>query len=475
MTNNTVNDQPNVRSSMLSYAGIVLGSILILFAARGDLWLDEIWSVFFAEAAESPWEILARFKHDNNHVLNTLYLYIIGKQQHLMVYRGLAIASGIGSLILLRKIASRWGGVESVIVVLLAGTSYPLLLYFSEARGYAPAIFSGLLSFFLLRECQRQFHPVRLVLFWCASILGVLSHLTFAIVFLSLAIFTVHFELSTDAPFARRLLQASKYLLVPGVFITAFYLFYAREMTIGGGPAVDKFTVLAQGAAAALGVPDAARFLGIPLVLLTILWSLALLFREGDREWLYYVSVFIVAPSLAIILAGSSYFNYRYVIVCFPFLYLVISRLLAKVYHRDAKAYHYLAFLVLGLYITGQAFRLAPFFEYGRGSYRPIISEMAKTSSGTMIPVGSDNDFRNKMLIEFYSRFLDEGKKLRYIDQQFWTSEPPEWLILHSFDESIVPETWIATAEGQMYRLTRTEKYSGNSGMIWFLYRNSGS
>ena len=116
MTNNTVNDQPNVRSSMLSYAVIALGSILILFAARGDLWLDEIWSIFFAEAAKSPWDILARFKHDNNHVLNTLYLYIIGKQQHLIVYRGLAIASGIGSLLILRKIALRWGSAESVIL-----------------------------------------------------------------------------------------------------------------------------------------------------------------------------------------------------------------------------------------------------------------------------------------------------------------------------------------------------------------------
>jgi hypothetical protein len=473
MINNVTKDQLTARSSMLTGAGIVLGSILILFAARGDLWLDEIWSVFFAEAAKSPWDILARFKHDNNHVLNTLYLYGIGKQQHLMLYRGLAIASGIGSLVLLRKIASRWGGAESVIAVLLAGTSYPLLLYFSEARGYGPAIFFGLLSFFLLRECQRQFHPVRLVLFWCASTLGVLSHLTFAIVFLSLVIFTVHYELGADAPFARRSLQVGKYLFVPGVFIAAWYLFYAREMTIGGGPAVDRFTVLAQGAASAAGVPDAVRFLGIPLVLLTVLWSLALLFREGDREWSFYGSVLLVAPSLAVMLAGSSYFNYRYVIVCFPFLYLIISRLLAKVYHRDAKVYRYLAFLVLGLYLTGQAFRLAPFFEYGRGSYRPVIAEMAKTSSGAVITVGSDNDFRNRMLIEFYSRFLDAGKKLRYIDQQLWTGDPPEWIILHSLDEADVPEPWITATDGRMYRLIRSEGFSGNSGFSWFLYRNS--
>ncbi|MGD0169095.1 MAG: hypothetical protein ABSE54_05160 [Smithella sp.] len=473
MTNNVTKHQLTTHSTMLAGAGIVLGSILILFAARGDLWLDEIWSIFFAEAARMPWEILTRFKHDNNHVLNTLYIYVIGKQQTLLFYRGLAIASGIGSLLVLRKIALRWGPVESVIVVLLAGTSYPLILYFSEARGYAPAIFFGLLSFFLLQECQLRFRPSRLVLFWCASILGVLSHLTFVIIFLSLAIYSLHYELRTEMPFARRLLQAGKYLFVPSVFIAFFYLFYAMDMTIGGGPAVDKIMVLAQGGASFVGVPDAVRYLGIPLILLSVLWFLVLLFREGDREWSFYGSVLLFAPALAIILAGSNYFNYRYVIVCVPFYYLVISRLLAKAYRAEDKAYHYLTFIVLGLYLIGQALRLVPFYEYGRGSYRPVISEIATASSSTTITVGSDHDFRNKMLIAFYSRFLDDGKKLRYVDHQFWASEPPEWIILHSLNETDVPVPWISMTNGWTYRLTKTERFSGNSGFSLFLYHAS--
>jgi hypothetical protein len=87
-----------------------------------------------------------------------------------------------------------------------------------------------------------------------------------------------------------------------------------------------------------------------------------------------------------------------------------------------------------------------------------------------MITVGSDNDFRNKMLLLFYSRFLEGGKKLRYIDQQFWESDPPDWLILHSLDETASPEPWVSAAGGRTYRLTRSEGFSGNSGMSWFLY-----
>ena len=473
MTNNITKDISALHSTVLAAVGIMLGSILILFAARGDLWLDEIWSLFFAEAAKTPLELLTVYRHDNNHVLNTLFLYFLGNQQHLMLYRTLAIMSGIASLLMIRNIALRWGRIESLIAVLLSATSYPLILYFSEARGYAPAIFFGLLSYFLLQECQRRFHPFRLVLFWCASILGVLSHLTFIIVFFSLAISSLHYELSSEEPFVRRTLQAGKYFFVPGFVIALFYLYYARNVTIGGGPAVDKYSVLVQGAASLLGLPDAVRYLGISIVLLSVLWSVVLLFKEGDREWSFYGSVLLLAPAFAVIVVGAKYFNYRYVIVCFPFYYLVISRLLAKAYRAEAKIYRYLAFLVLSLYVIGQARRLAPFFEYGRGSYQPVILEMAAASSGTTVTVGSDNDFRNKMLIEFYSSFLDDGKKIQYLDQQSWSSTPPEWLIFHSFDESAVPKPWLSIADGRIYRLTRIEKFSGNSGFSWFLYHDS--
>jgi hypothetical protein len=473
MMNNVENKKFIARSSMLAWAGIALGGILMILSARGDLWLDEIWSIFFAEAARSPWEILTRFKHDNNHVLNTLYLYAIGKQQDLMLYRGLAIASGIGSLILLRKIASRWGAVESAIVVLLAATSYPLLLYFSEARGYAPAIFFGLLSFFLLRECQCTFRPALLILFWCASILGALSHLSFMIVFLSLVIFTLHHELNGDAPLVRRFVQVGIYLMVPGVTITAFYLTYARGMTIGGGPPVDKFIVLQQGIASFAGLPDGLRALGIPLAFLPVLWSLASLYRAGDEEWSFYVSVLLAAPALAIIFAGEQYFNYRYIIVCFPFAYLLLARLLTIASRAEARFFRYLAFIVLDLFVVGQVFHLAPFFEYGRGSYKPIIAEMESATAGTTITVGSDNDFRNKMVLLFYERFFPGGKEVRYVDQSSWSDTPPEWLIVHSLDESVDPEPWVAAENGQIYRLAKAERFSGNSGFSWFLYHNS--
>lgn len=105
----------------------VLFTALILAAARGDLWLDEIWSCFNAWNAGSFGGVFSTH-HDNNHVLNSLYVLCIGEARPLYLYRGLAILSGVGSLGLLGIIAWRqWGRRESIMAVLLGGCSYPIL------------------------------------------------------------------------------------------------------------------------------------------------------------------------------------------------------------------------------------------------------------------------------------------------------------------------------------------------------------
>jgi hypothetical protein len=97
---------------------------------------------------------------------------------------------------------------------------------------------------------------------------------------------------------------------------------------------------------------------------------------------------------------------------------------------------------------------------------------MENSTAGRVITVGSDNDFRNKMVLSFYTRFFQGGKTIHYTDQESWGSRPPEWLILHSLDESAVPEPWIEAPSGRPYWLVETEKFSGNSGFSWFLYHD---
>jgi hypothetical protein len=465
-------DLPASGATIFYAAGILTSGFLMVWAARGDLWLDEIWSIFFAEAAKTPWEILSAFKHDNNHILNTLFLYLLGKQQHLLLYRVFAVVSGVGSSVLLIKIASRWGRLESVFVLLLAGSSYPLILYFSEARGYAQAIFFGLLAFYALQECHISFSPGKLVLFWAASLLGVLAHLTFIIVFLSLTVYIIHHEISVPGTFFMKSRQALKYLSVPAVFIVTFYLTYVRGMAIGGGPRIDLYSELGKGVTCLLGLPGALLYAGLLIMALLLSFVVFMLYTDKTPLWSFYLFVSIIAPAAIITITNPPYFHFRYVIVCFPFYYLLMSFILAKAWRAGKKALPYLVALVLCLYVVGQSLRLGPLLQYGRGSYQAVIRRMENSTAASVITVGSDNDFRNKMVLSFYARVLQGGKTVQYIDQESWGSQPPEWLILHSLDESAEPEPRIETPSGRPYWLVKTEKFSGNSGFSWFLYHD---
>src|SRR6516162_379999 len=57
---------------------LALAALLRLGALRAEFWFDEIWSWEFARGAGSGWEIFAgaHHHHDNNHKLNTLFLWL---------------------------------------------------------------------------------------------------------------------------------------------------------------------------------------------------------------------------------------------------------------------------------------------------------------------------------------------------------------------------------------------------------------
>lgn len=243
-------------------------------------------------------------------------------------------------------------------------------------------------------------------------------------------------------------------------------------MAIGGGPTIDRYSELGRGVACLLGLPDNLWYAGLLIMALLLLFIAYISYAEKKPIWSFYLSVLIVAPTALILITNPAYFHFRYVIVCFPFYYLMISFILAKAWRTNKKAFHYSIVLIISLYIAGQSLRLLPLFQYGRGSYQKIMHAMVDATATRVVTVGSDHDFRNKMVLSFYARFLQGGKTLQYVDQRFWSTVQPEWLIVHSLDESAVPEPWIAVADDRKYLLAKAERFSGNSGFSWFLYHD---
>ena len=453
----------------------LLSCTLILAAAVGDLWLDEIRSIQFARAAGSPIEILTRFQHDNNHVLNTLFLWSVGVQNTLFVYRLFAVVSGMMALLIVGYLARTWGASEALLAVVLAGTSYPLVLYFSEARGYAPAIMFGLLSYALLRGNWCVFNLYRIIAFWTASVLGILSHLSFVIVSLALVLASLANAVLIEGPHGRRLISFLAYHVPPFAFLGWFYVFFAREMVIGGGPVSTNWDVITQASTLLFGFPEAVFFGGLAVLCLmaVLVAGSYTLYRNRDEQWLFLCFVLVVAPMLMVIFARPKLLYVRYFIVSFPFFYLLLSYLLCQWYRSLKSNSRWIVVAAVLLLITGQTYRVVSLLQLGRGSYRAALTHILENSPEGVVRIGSDHDFRNRMLVDFYAPSLAKSHTIRYIPQADWHHEPPDWLLTHSGEVSYQPPPDIAVPGVGVYHFFAVHRFAGVSGWNWFLYREN--
>jgi hypothetical protein len=452
----------------------LLSWTLILAAAAGDLWLDEVWSIRIAQAARIPTEIVTRFHHDNNHVLNTLFLWLVGAQNHLFLYRVFAVVSGMVALLLVGYLARDWGSAEALLGVVLTGTSYPLVIYFSEARGYAPAIMFALLSYALLRRNQCKFSPYRLIAFWTACGLGMLSHLSFVLVSTALLLFSLANAVRIEGPYRTKLIHILAHHVPPFAFLSWFYLFFVRDMAVGGGAPTTNWDVLMQAAALLFGFPANVFFggLGVLCVIAVLVAGSYTLYRNRDEQWLFFCFVLLVAPMLMLIFARPELVYVRYFILCFPFFYLLLSYLLCHGY-RVSKTVRAGVIAAVLLMVSGQTHKLVSLLELGRGSYRAALTRIIENSPEGVVRIGSDHDFRNRMLVDFYAPSLARSSTLRYIPQTDWHHEPPDWILTHSGEASYQPPPDIVVPGVGAYHFFAAYKFSGLSGWNWFLYRGT--
>ncbi len=455
--------------------GVLLGATLMVFAASGDLWLDEIWSLGFAELATSPIELVTRYQHDNNHLLNTLFLYLLGHQENVVTYRLLAILSGVGTLVLLACAGARWGARESLAVVYMAGTSYPLVLYSSEARGYAPAMFFSVLSLVTLQAIWRSPRLWKLLVFWAAAVLGLLSHLTFVIVFASLLGLSLLRAVTASTSWQRVLLAITAQYALPVTFAVLLYVVYVRDIMIGGGPTYSTAELIGTATSLALGLqyqPWVGIVAAVCVVSLIAVgtWGLR---RGGHDEWAFFPLVLVIVPGVFLAVSQSSYLHVRYFVVSFPFFYLLLAHVFTTCRRASAKTAA-LAVCTVIVLMTSHLGRVRALIVEGRGHYRQAITDIVNTASDPVVRIASDHDFRNQMVLAFYARFLPPAYSIRYVVHSHWGEETPDWYITHSQDLGYRPPDEVTLPRIGTYSLFGNYPYSGISGWSWSVYRRRG-
>ena len=233
-------------------AFVVLGSLLRILAARGDFWLDEILSLQVASAASSMAEIFTNYT-DNNHLLNSLWIYALGGNQSFYAYRLLSVITGILGLLVIPGLPLFRSNSERTVAVLLWSASYYTVLYGTEARGYGPMLFFGLCALKLaLGEIPRSRAGglVRALAYFSACALGVLSHATFVNFYAALVLGPLAAQFFWPAA-GQRLGGILRLNLAPACFMAVMYYLFISRIPKGSGTLRSFMEVILNAASSA--------------------------------------------------------------------------------------------------------------------------------------------------------------------------------------------------------------------------------
>lgn len=459
-------------------AGLILlvGLVLRLVGTHGDLWLDEIWTLDLLKPVTSVGQIVWGINHDNNHLLNSIYLYLVGLDAPVPLQRAFSVALGTGAVVAAGLAVLRRGWATALIAVLLFAVAYPMVHYSSEARGYAGLVLFSLLALiFLQRELDRPDALNRHAL--GATIgLGLLSHLTMIASAVTLAAWTGWVVWHRTGRFrqAEAMTRAIfRPALVWTAVIAAGILFGALRhgFTIGGS---DRFEAvqLVRGYGGLLrlllGVPaqvPASLCLaaaGAAVLLAAYLWR----DREGFRASLYVSSVVLLPAVMFLAHLPNLQFG-RYFLFSGALFLLFVAEILGFAWRTGGflKAAAVLALLAI---VAGNAVSLRKFVASGRGHYRDAVAAMSGTGPFTY---GTDSEFRIPMVVDFYSSRLHVAG--RNVPSSDWCHDRPDWMVIENASALRNGSELSLTAAGcaLTYRLAKVFPAWGLSGSAWALYR----
>jgi hypothetical protein len=455
---------------------VIVASVLRVLASRNDLWLDEIWTLLFVRDATSPLGVFTEIRHDNNHYLNSLWVYAFRGHDNWAGFRGLSVLSGIGTVVLAGTIAARIAPRARLTAMALAATSYVLVVYASEARGYAPMLLFALGSFVLIDRYLDQPTWGRALGFSATAVLGMLSHLLFLHFYAAAGVWTLVRLWRRHGALIAWVTDAVRAHAIPLVAGVAIYAFGVKGMNVGGGvggntgrPVLD---VYAESLAWTLSPPPGkmlaivAAMLAVT-VLIVALWHV----RRKDDLGIFFGGAIVVVP-LAFFIGWPVVPYVRYFLVPIAFLLVLLAVVLTSLYDRGKRGRMAYAVVMVAI-VAANARPMAGLLRVGRGEKTAALAYIASHTATPEIAVAGNHDLRVGIEFDFYAPDAFSGRKWTYYDTGTEPPTGPEWLIFQA--EPFVrsdPPPQLGDANRNVFRLAASFPATELSGLTWHLYHN---
>jgi hypothetical protein len=447
---------------------VVAGAALRYLAARGDLWLDEIWSVELARMAGSAAGVFTGIHHDNNHHLNTLYALALGYDAAPVALRAMAVVAGTATLAVAAASDSR-DRILSLAWASLLSFSYLVVHYSSEARGYGLALLFAVTCYLAMNRFVEARRLAWAAAFAASAVLGLLSHLTFLYALLAFLAWgaAAAWRDRTVRGLAPGLLVA---FVPPVAAFSALWVVDLRHLVIGGGPEYRLWEVLREVIRTTFGIPRGPlEWISLPVLGFAGV-EFARMVRSRDPRWAFFAVVIVAGPAAVLLLTRPEYLAPRYFLVLVPFLLWLWASGLARI-ARAGRAGLATAAVLMLLFLVGNGVSIARLLRDGRGRYREALEFILRSEPGPVATVGSDNDFRNATVIGRQLQSLPGAARFRYVQTGEWTDGAPTWVLVHHFAEDPPPDDVVLGPGGRRYGLLRIFPYAGLSGWDWYVYR----
>jgi hypothetical protein len=470
-----INVNPTRLLLVWAVAMTVLGLSLRILGARGDLWLDEVHTLQLVGKVHSAGQVIWGINHDNNHLLNSLYIYVVGVDRSPLVLRGLSILLGTLTVPMAGMVS---GGarrpLNSALAMLVFAVDYPLVHYGSEARGY-----SGLILFILagIWALEKGIHDVRgQVRLGIILVLGVLSHFSMIVICGVLYVWRVWIDRKPGQKifdiFYEVLVRFRFAILGIGLLGAVIVLgAKAHPVTIGTNDISlwDEVTTaygMMLGAMVCFGQQSFGQSCLLAGVASVLLYAFKYPLRDQPRVSLYILAV-VIMPWVLFETGMRNLNNERYYIA-FAAIWLLLPIRLVYDLALQGIAGRLMAGLLLLAFLASNGSELGHFYRTGRGHYGDAVMQMTEDGPATY---GTRETFGIGMVASYYARKLD--RPLTMIRTDDWCATPPDWLVTRSDPDGTPP---LQLTKGPAacpitFEYSQTFPFWGLSGWQWSTYR----
>jgi hypothetical protein len=451
---------------------VLIALALRVAAAQGALWLDEAWSAVFARDAATPADVFLAINHDNNHFANTLWLQATGWGAPPLMSRALSIFSGTLAVAVGGMIGLRRSPAAGLATAALLAVSPILVIYGSEARGYAPMLLA-LLAAVAVVDRWLFVAPFRSAPFLLGAVaaFGMISHLTMLFGLVAVAGWIAE-TLMRRMPPLRALAETMKVMRWAFAAVLAVLAMISVVALGNAGYRIGSVWPFSPSAfIGAVGemlgyslgwqkAPAGPTIVAALILLALALWRLPAL---RDRAAFYVLAIVLLPAAVFLLRLENSGFP-RYFLVTALALLLFVGDLLGAGLQR-ARLFRWAATAALIAVCAASLLLDRALILDRRGDPGDAITAMRlHAADGATAAVGNP---RSSAVLA--SAAASAGYRLHFAERP---CPPAPFLYVDEDGWAPMPERLMRCGVG--YRVVATRSFIGLSGLTWTLYGREG-